>query len=94
MDNEKNKIMLAHVEEWQRSGMSVREYSESIGVPKGRFEYWTKKARATNNVENKYPGFIQISRSDKSLNCGQAPSSPNPQIVLTFPGGLCLKIYA
>jgi hypothetical protein len=95
MENEKNEKMLAHVEKWQRSGMSIREYFQSIGVPKGRFEYWTKKARATNNPQNKYPEFIELSTSDKSIHCGQAqmPSSQWPQIVLTFPSGLCLKIY-
>jgi len=95
MDNEKNEKMSAHVEEWRRSGMSIREYSDSIGVSKGKFEYWVKKARVTNKVKNKFPGFIEISRSEKSSNCGQAQitTSPHPQIVLTFPSGLCLKIY-
>lgn len=95
MDNEKNKIMLAHVEKWQGSGMSIREYSQSIGVPKGRFEYWTKKARATNNTQNKNPEFIEVSPLLKSISHEQPkmPSTVGPQIVLTFPGGLCLKIY-
>jgi len=95
MENEKNDKMLAHVEQWRSSGMTIRAYSESIGVTKGAFEYWVKKARTTNHVKNKYPGFIEISRSDKNLNIGQAqiPPSPSPQIVLTFPSGLCLKIY-
>jgi len=62
MENEKNDKMLAQVEEWRHSGMSIREYSESIGVSKGKFEYWVKKARVANNVKNKYPGFIELSR--------------------------------
>ena len=95
MDNEKNEKMLAHVEKWRSSGMSIREYSDSIGVSKGKFEYWVKKVSATNKVKNKYSGFIEISKPDKSLNFGQAqmPPSPHPQIVLTFASGLCLKIY-
>ena len=95
MENEKKEKMLSQVEEWRKSGLTIREYSESIGVSKGKFEYWVKKTRTTNHVKNRYPGFIELSRSDKSLNCGQAPmpASPSPQIVLTFPSGLCLKIY-
>lgn len=95
MENKKNENMLAHVEQWRSSGMSIRAYSESIGVTKGAFEYWVKKARVTNQAKNNYPGFIEISRPDKNLNCGQAPmpSSASPKIELSFPSGLCLKIY-
>jgi len=95
MDKQKNEKMLAHVEQWRLSGMTIREYSESIGVSKGKFEYWAKKVRKTNNVKSNYPGFIEIRGSDKSSNCGQSQISPSahPQIVLNFPSGLCLKIY-
>jgi hypothetical protein len=95
MDNEKNELMLAHVEKWRHCGKTIREYSESIGVSKGKFEYWVKKVRVANSAKNKFPGFIEISRSDKNLNCGQAqiPPLPDPQILLTFPSGLILKIY-
>lgn len=95
MEKEKNETMLAHVEKWRRSGLSIRKYSESIGVSKGKFEYWTKKVRTTTNDKNKHPKFIEISTPEKRLNCtqAQAPPSPHPQIVLTFPDGLCLKIY-
>ncbi len=94
MDTEKNEAMLAHVEEWRRSGMSIRAYSESIGVSKGKFEYWAKKANPVH-PKNKSPEFIEISPLKKSLNYEQPqmPLSPNPQIVLTFASGLCLKIY-
>lgn len=95
MENEKYEKMLAQVQEWRLSGKSIREYSEFIGVSKGKFEYWVKKARSTNNVKNKFPGFIEISKSEKNVNCGQTQLSPlaHPQIELTFPSGLCLKIY-
>jgi hypothetical protein len=95
MENKKNESMLAHVEQWRVSGMTIRAYSESIGVTKGAFEYWVKKARVTNRVKNKYPGFIEISRSDKNINCvqSQIPPKASPQIELAFPSGLCLKIY-
>ena len=96
MEGEKNELMIAHVEKWRHSGLTIREYSDSIGVSKGKFEYWTKKARSTNKAKNEYPEFVEIRSLEKSLNYEQPqmPSSPNPQIVLTFPGGLCLKIYS
>ena len=95
MDKELNATMSAHVEKWRGSGKSIREYSGSIGVSKGKFEYWVKKLRATNTAKNKHPKFIEIRASEKGLNYGQTqmPPSPNPQIELTLPGGLCIKIY-
>jgi len=94
MDNEKNELMLDHVEKWRCSGLSIREYSESIGVSKGKFEYWTKKSR-TVNTKIKYPEFVEIGSLKKGINYEQPQisSTPHPQIVLNFPSGLCLKIY-
>jgi hypothetical protein len=95
MEKEKNATMLVHVEDWKHSGMTIREYSQSIGISKGMFEYWVKKAKAINNAKDKYPGFIEVSPLVKSQNYvqPQMPSPPNPQIILNFPSGLCLKIY-
>lgn len=95
MEIEKNKTMFAHVEEWRRSGKSIRDYSDSIGVSTGKFEYWVKKVRNTTNAKMRQPEFVEIGTSGKGLNCGQTqwPSPANPQIELTLPGGLCIKIY-
>lgn len=93
MDTEKKALMFAQVEKWRESGKTIREYSESIGVSKGKFEYWVKKVRTTNKCKTAPVNFVELMTPVKDENC-EAPSSPKAQIELIFPGGLCLKIYA
>lgn len=87
--------MKSYVAGWQSSGVSIREYSGLVGIPKGRLEYWARKLKPTNKIIDKQPEFIEISSSGEisKSNEPQKVTSRIPQVELTFPSGLCLKIY-
>jgi transposase-like protein len=97
MAKEKNTTMLVHVNEWKRSGMSIKAYSQVLGISKNKLEYWIRKFREANNAEKQAPSFINVGSSTDKLilntDDSKMLSSSTPQLVLTFPNGLCLKIY-
>lgn len=98
MDNRKQDTMIGLVNDWKQSGMSIRVFAQKIGVSKSKFEYWVRKDKAENAVQSQYPRFIEVAPMAENLMLSkvdgiQMPTPPNPQIVLTFPSGLCLKIY-
>ena len=85
----------SYVSGWRSSGVSIREYSGLMGIPKGRLEYWARKLRTTDTTSGKQPEFIEISSSNEILKSNEPRkvTSRIPQVELTFPSGLCLKIY-
>jgi hypothetical protein len=90
--------MIGKVEEWSRSSMSIRAFSQTLGISKSSFEYWVRKVRGTTRPLDDSPAFIEMLPSTpiKVPPPGAKPQPghlANPQIVLTFPSGLCLKIY-
>jgi hypothetical protein len=102
MEREKSKKMLAHVEGWQQSGMSLNAYSRSIGIPQHTLRYWSGKLKSPAEAKEGYnkvtypsPGFVEINApvNNKGMVQGQLPLLPKLQIELNFPNGLCLKIY-
>lgn len=89
--------MKSFVSGWRSSGVSIREYSGLVGIPKGRLEYWVRKLRTSDTASGKQPEFIEISRcgeiSKSNEHEPRKVTSRIPQVELTFPSGLCLKIY-
>ena len=94
----KNEMMIAHVNEWVGSGMSIRDFARKIEISKGKFEYWVNKVKNSNEPNRQTSHFIEISALTDTLKpSGEAHKlmkSSAPQIELTFPGGLVLKIYS
>ena len=98
MDKIEQDTMIGLVNEWKQSGMSIRVFAQKNGVSKSKFEYWVRKDKAGNTVHVQYPRFVEVTpmaenRVLAKVDGIQMPTPPNPQIVLTFPSGLCLKIY-
>jgi len=89
--------MIARVGEWQRSSMSAGAFAQALGISKTTFDYWVRKIRETARTSDDTPAFIEIQPSvlPNPMVEAKAPAeiSASPQIVLTFPSGLCLKIY-
>ena len=89
--------MLGKVEEWKSSGLSIREFANKNGFSKTAFEYWVKKNRESNAI--KAVSFVELSPSVKPGEVAevspelQEPVSRLAQIVITFPGGMSVKIY-
>ena len=91
----KSAAMFAKVDEWKNSGQTAREFASSIGLSKSAFEYWVHKRR--KSLSNS-PGFVELSSLNTSKGIIEAtPKHPEPetqaQIVFTFPGGMCIKVY-
>ena len=98
MMSRQNRVeMITRVGEWQRSSMSAGAFAQSLGISKSTFQYWIRKVRETARISDDTPGFIEIRSSvfPKPLREAKAQSeiSASPQVVLTFPSGLCVKIF-
>jgi hypothetical protein len=98
MNKGKQETMMALVNEWKSSGMSSRAYSQKIGLSKSKFDYWIRKEELTNETKKQFSQFIEVgslSENKKSVNENNSaePMRSSPQIELSFPSGLCLKIY-
>lgn len=88
--------MFARVNEWEKSAMSLEDFAKTIGIAKSTFKYWVRKARETSRLSDDYPQFIEMGQLVPANTKGpkaQPDILTHPQIVLTFPSGLCLKIY-
>ena len=90
--------MLRRVDEWSRSSMSIGAFAQTLGISKSSFEYWVRKVKETTRLPNNSPAFIEMLQSTPiKVPPPEAKSQSghlaNHQIVLTFPSGLCLKIY-
>jgi hypothetical protein len=94
---EKKAEMFASVERWKQSSMTKDAYAQSVGISKSKFEYWVRKVRETGLSADDFPGFVEIGRQPKARFLPEDTSRPEnmplPKMELTFPGGLCLKIY-
>ena len=95
MKGQKRDAMFARVEEWEKSGISMREFSSRIGLSKSCFEYWVRKKR---NSQSTSPSFLEISSIVKPLEdtktiAKQPIAELQPQIVFTFASGMCIKVY-
>ena len=96
MSSQLSSFMRTQVEEWRRSGMSMKSYAQKQGVTRHKFEYWVRKFRLESSSEGGHQ-FVQLTPSNKVLPVrheeGALVGSAQPQMELTFPGGTCLKIY-
>jgi len=97
MAQDKKQIMMAHANEWISSGMSLRDFAQNIGVTKSKLEYWVRKVKHSQDSNVHDSQFIDISTLTENIKTtngeSQLPTSTPPQIVLTLPSGLVLKIY-
>ena len=98
MDKDKQASMIALVNDWKQSGMSIKTYANNAGISKAKFGYWVRKEKADSITKQQYPQFIEVGSMAENLHlCKDAAPQivihAKPQIELTFPSGLCLKIY-
>jgi len=95
INGQKQTAMFARVDEWKKSGETMQEFASGIGVSKSCFEYWVRKKR---DLTNSTPQFVELIPQGKASVDIQRSikingSSTQAQIVFTFPGGLCVKVY-
>ena len=88
--------MFARVDEWKKSGRTMQEFASSIDLSRSCFEYWVRKKRYSTGGS---PHFVELIPSIAPVvGVEQAfptnESKAQAQLVFTFPGGLCIKVYA
>ena len=97
MRRQNQAMMFARVDEWEKSPMSMEDFAQTTGISKSTFKYWVRKARETVRTADDCPQFIEmgslVSANELQESKNQSEILVTPQIVLTFPSGLCLKIY-
>lgn len=99
MLQQKKAKMFASVAGWKLSSMTKGAYAQSMGISKSKFEYWVRKVHETAISSDDYPEFVEICQKKKPTPLPEVETSPGElpmpgaQVVLTFPSGLCLKIY-
>ena len=95
INDQKQATMFASVDEWKKSGKTMQEFASGIGLSRSCFEYWVRKKR---ELAGSSPQFIELIPSGNPLASIEQPLKANEgntqaQIVFTFPGGLCVKVY-
>jgi len=91
----KAAFMYAKIEEWKQSGMTIRAFAAQMGISKSAFEYWITRKR---NSERQMPRFIELVANSASSVPGHMETDPKAtqsprRVELTFPNGLCLRIF-
>jgi hypothetical protein len=95
INGQKQAAMFARVDEWKKSGKTMREFAFGIGLSKSCFEYWIRKKR---DLTLGSAQFVELVPTSKPIvGHGQQPETKDianqAQIVFTFPSGLCVKVY-
>ena len=89
--------MFQHVAHWRESGMSTLEYAKQIGVTNTKLRYWIQKAENKGTRKETDFNFIDLGQfgenPDITSDRDDLELGRHPQITLSFPSGLCLKIY-
>lgn len=89
--------MLGKVKEWRSSGLSMNEFANKNGFSKTGFNYWVKKNRKL--TDGKPVSFVELAPAAKPGEIVAVSSEPQNlathpgSIVITFPGGMSVKIY-
>jgi hypothetical protein len=88
--------MFGVINEWKESGLPVDRYAQKKGLTKSKLEYWIRKLDVSKNQEIPYPAFIEVGSVSTHTGSHEIEAAQTPgklQIELTFPSGLCLKIF-
>lgn len=75
--------MFEHIERWQDSGLSRRDYCQEAGLPLANFFYWQKKYRNQNNDSGRFVALRPETPDQESFELYY----PNG-VRLVLPGGI------
>ncbi len=88
--------MFEHVTRQRESGMTVENYAKQIGITPTKLQYWSRKFNA-QAVKNTAVKFIDLSSfgtdPDSMIEEASGIQRRNPQITVTLPNGVCVKIF-
>ena len=88
--------MFGVINEWKESGLPTKRYAQKKGLTKSKLEYWIRKLEVPKSQEVPFPAFIEVGSVSTHVKSHEIETVQTPgklQIELTFPSGLCLKIF-
>lgn len=83
-----------HIKNWQKSGISQKEYCKSVKISCPAFVYWRVKFRGKNkkSVLKKQPTFVPLTPQLSTARFKSTISSPDHQIIgVILPNGTQLS---
>lgn len=89
----KETQMVSAVELWKQSGMTKKDFAMEHGISYDSFKYWVRKLYSEEpirrtDINNQAFSFIELNQEEfKQEHCR------TPQIELTLPNGILVKIY-
>lgn len=89
----KESEMISMVELWKQSNQTKKDFAMKQGISYDSFRYWTHKLCPEESIRRtryKDQEFSFIELTQENL---KSESSRTPQIELTLPNGIQLKIY-
>jgi len=77
--------------------MTIANYAKQIGITTTKLQYWIRKFNAREAVKDSGMKFIDLSSFGADPDSLKEEASKvkrrNPQITVTLPNGVCVKIY-
>ena len=92
--------MLEHVNRQRESGMTIANYVAQVGITTHKLRYRINKSKPIDSQHAKEVEMKFIDLNTLGLVCNDTDNTVSaeqpirqPQMTLTFPNGMCLKIY-
>lgn len=79
-----------------KSKSRIRDYVQKKGISKSKLAYWIRKLDSGEKAASPFPAFIEVSSVSSQIESPvreKGKALGKLQIELTFPSGLCLKIF-
>lgn len=96
MKRDRQATIVEMVNQWRESGLPIRVFAQNAGISKSKLDYWIRKQKYSQGHRLQNPAFIEVGTISDSVEQPITEKSiirKVPQIELTLPNGLCLKIY-
>jgi hypothetical protein len=96
MKRDSQDTMIKIIKEWKESGITLNDFAKKKGITKTKIQYWLRRLYPEKGQASIFPAFFEIGSETSDIKIQPENTSQIPgklQIELTFPSGLCLKIF-
>lgn len=97
MKRDSETTMLKILKEWKESGITLSDFAKNKGITRTKLQYWQKRIYPEKYQSSPLPVFFEIGTETSDIKTGVEKNTSQVagklQIELTFPSGLCLKIF-
>lgn len=97
MKRDSESTMLKVLKEWKESGITLSDFAKDKGITRTKLQYWQKRIYVDKYQNASLPAFFEIGTKTSQIKTRAEQDTTQVrgklQIELTFPSGLCLKIF-